>query len=148
MNHDGERAKGLIRVNARRWRAALHVCVAAAAAFMLYNFDPATSELFPPCPFHALTGLNCPGCGTLRGLHQLMHGNPAAAFRLNPLMVVTLPLVLYAVAVRVLADAWRPTLPQPNFRAAWYWFYLGLVLAFWVFRNTPFYPLAFFRGLL
>jgi hypothetical protein len=125
MKHVGEREKRPTRGGAWRWRAALYACVPAAAALVLYTFDPATPGLFPPCPFPALTGLNCPGCGTLRGLHQLMHGNLAAAFRLNPLMVVTLPPVAYAAASRSLADAGRPMLPRPNFSAGWYWFYAG-----------------------
>ena len=50
-----------------------------------------------------VTGLLCPGCGTLRGLHQLLHGHLAAAFRLNPVMVLSLPLLGYVA----LASVWR-----------------------------------------
>ncbi|MEW5722540.1 MAG: DUF2752 domain-containing protein, partial [Thermodesulfobacteriota bacterium] len=46
-----------------------------AGATWLYLVNPAVSALYPPCPFHALTGLYCPGCGTLRGLNQLLHGH-------------------------------------------------------------------------
>ena len=35
--------------------------------------------LFPPCPFNALTGWNCPGCGGLRMTHDVLHGDFAAA---------------------------------------------------------------------
>jgi hypothetical protein len=131
----------------RRWRVAAYVCVSASAVFMLFAFNPATSKLFPPCPFRALTGLNCPGCGTLRALHQLLHGNLRAAFRLNPLMLVSLAWVAYAFAARALAATGRPLLPEMNFRGGWYWFYAALVVAFWVFRNTPYYPLACFARL-
>ena len=31
--------------------------------------------LFPVCPFKALTGWNCPGCGGLRMTHDVLHGD-------------------------------------------------------------------------
>src|SRR4051812_8286775 len=66
-----------------------------AALLYLRLFNPATSGLYPPCPFRYLTGLNCPGCGTLRALHQLLHGHPLAALGLNPLLIFGLPFMLY-----------------------------------------------------
>ena len=30
---------------------------------ILRRFNPAEYQLFPPCLFHRLTGLSCPGCG-------------------------------------------------------------------------------------
>ena len=62
---------------------ALSPCVAA-----LVVRDPADTGLFPPCPFLTLTGLQCPGCGTLRGLHQLLNGHLIAALGLNIVMVL------------------------------------------------------------
>jgi hypothetical protein len=35
---------------------------AAAASTVLFAFDPSRAEFYPPCPFHTLTGLYCPGC--------------------------------------------------------------------------------------
>ena len=64
------------------WAAITAAGLLAGAA--LYLFNPAESRLFPPCPFHALTGWQCPGCGSLRAAHCLLHGEFIAAFRLNP----------------------------------------------------------------
>ena len=44
---------------------------------LLAWLDPTTSGVFPPCPIHAITGLHCPGCGSLRPTHQLLNGNLA-----------------------------------------------------------------------
>ncbi len=66
-----------------------------AAIVLLCVFDPATSGVFPPCPVRYLTGLYCPGCGSLRALHALLHGELGRAFAMNPLMIVTLPFVTY-----------------------------------------------------
>ncbi|WP_227013483.1 DUF2752 domain-containing protein [Paenibacillus psychroresistens] len=51
-----------------------------------------------PCPFHALTGLYCPGCGITRVITSLMDFNLAQAFRFNSLLFLLLPIyVLYSV---------------------------------------------------
>jgi hypothetical protein len=70
------------------------------AAAILYRFDPATVHGYPPCVFHALTGLQCPGCGTTRALHHLLHGDVAGAFRLNAMLFVVAPFSAIAAASR------------------------------------------------
>ncbi len=65
----------------------------SALLIVLYLFDPSTEAFFPPCPTNALTNLYCPGCGTLRALHALVHGNIAEAASQNILAVILLPLV-------------------------------------------------------
>lgn len=54
--------------------------------------------LYLPCPFRSITGYLCPGCGATRMFLSLIQLDPAAAFRCNPLLLVTLPLLLYIVA--------------------------------------------------
>jgi Protein of unknown function (DUF2752) len=71
-----------------------------------------------PCPFHALTGLNCPFCGTTRMAAALLEGDVARAWWFNPPMFVVLPIV--AVLVGYLLLAWtlerfvRIRLPRPR----------------------------------
>jgi len=43
-------------------------------------------QLFPPCLFHRLTGLSCPGCGMQRFVHALTHGRLAEAVGYNAYM--------------------------------------------------------------
>ena len=63
---------------------------------ILYHFDPATSSgIYPPSLSRELGGFYCAGCGTLRALHQLLQGNIQAALRLNPLLLVVLPYLIY-----------------------------------------------------
>ncbi|MFM7794230.1 MAG: hypothetical protein ACKO90_41275, partial [Microcystis panniformis] len=47
----------------KRWNFLIITAIILGAAVVLYLFNPATSKLFPPSPFHLLTGLYCPGCG-------------------------------------------------------------------------------------
>ena len=65
---------------------------------VLYAFDPRNPGTYPICPFLGLTGYHCPGCGTLRALHQLLHGNVIAALGYNPLTILSLPFIAYSFA--------------------------------------------------
>ena len=63
------------------------LAVGSGVLVALYAFDPATTRLFPSCPFHLLTGWHCPGCGTLRAVHALLHGRFSQALHDNPFVL-------------------------------------------------------------
>jgi hypothetical protein len=117
--------------------ALLGVALGAAA---LYFFNPAVSAFYPPCPFNALTDRYCPGCGTLRGLNLLLHGDPVGAFGSNPLMMLALPFVVVALALR----AWAVLAGKPyrshRVPARWIWGLLAVIMLYWVLRNIPVHP--------
>ena len=114
----------------------------ASAAVVLYLFNPATTKLWLPCPFHALTGLHCPGCGSVRAAHQLLHGNVLAALGYNPLMVLAAPFVGYAFISYGVSAARRRPMTGVAVSASWAWALLAVVLAYWVLRNVPLHPFA------
>ena len=74
---------------------------------LLWSFDPRTAGFFPPCPWFTLTGLQCPGCGTTRALHALVHGDVAAALALNPFTMTLGILVMLKLAT--------PPLPRSTY---------------------------------
>lgn len=55
--------------------------------------DPSTNGLFPPCLWRAATGWLCPGCGSARALHALVHGRLGDAFSSNPLTIAAIPVI-------------------------------------------------------
>ncbi len=119
-----------------------HAGLIVAALAILFLFDPEISALYAPCPFRWLSGLNCPGCGTLRGLHRLLHGDVAAAAGLNLLMVVSLPFLGYAsVSKLVLAVSGR-SLPRIPVSDGWTRLLLPAIVSFWILRNVPAYPFS------
>lgn len=109
---------------------------ALAGAGVLFAFDPAAWAFFPRCPFHLLTGLLCPGCGSQRALHALLHLDLAGAARHNALLVASLPFFAYVGVRRVVAWRWERLLPAPYTRAPWILALAGLVLAFFALRNV------------
>jgi hypothetical protein len=114
------------------------------AILYLRLFNPATpgTSYFPSCPFHTLTGLHCPGCGTLRGLHQLTHGHLITALDYNPLMVLSLPFIGYTFASYTLVALRGRGLPKFFIKPVLIKVLLWSVLAFWILRNVPVYPLT------
>lgn len=119
-----------------RRRAAVVVAAAALVAIALFFFDPAAGGRFlPPCPLLALTGLQCPGCGSSRAAHRLLNGELRAALALNPLLVVYLPVVGWLLADRLAVALGGRRLPGWRPAPAWIWGLLAVILVFWVGRN-------------
>lgn len=56
-----------------------------------------------PCILHATTGLDCPLCGSTRMAAALLHGDLAAAWNFNAVVLVLGPLIGVAVGYQVLA---------------------------------------------
>lgn len=113
---------------------------ATATVVMLGIFDPATSGVFPPCPVRYLTGWYCPGCGSLRAVHQLLRGNLHAAWAMNPLAILFLPFIGYGLASHALTAIRGQGLPQPFLQAAWIRALCAVIILYGIVRNLPFYP--------
>jgi len=123
-----------------RLTASAVVALAAGGLSVIYLLDPSSSDLYPPCPFLELTGFYCPGCGTLRALHQLTLGHPVEALDLNPLMVLLVPFVAYFLASHTMLAATGRPLRKVFVRSELIWALLGVVLVYWLLRNVPVYP--------
>ena len=119
---------------------AVSAVFAALALVVLFFFDPTRYAIYPTCPFHQLTGLNCPGCGALRAAHQLIHGHLAAAFRLNSFLFIALPVMLL-VLVKNAIQQLRGAAPEPKVVSPfWIRLLLAALILFTVLRNLPFAP--------
>ncbi|WP_246019182.1 DUF2752 domain-containing protein [Saccharothrix australiensis] len=79
-----------------RGPVAVAVGAVVAAAGLLVVDPNGPRSWWPPCPLFALTGIQCPACGSTRMVHALLHGDLAAAWRFNAVMlVVGLPLLAW-----------------------------------------------------
>jgi hypothetical protein len=116
------------------------LAVATAGLVMLYFFDPATSGVFPPCPVRYFTGWYCPGCGSLRAVHQLLQGNLRAAWALNPLTVVLLPFLAYGMVSYALFELRGKYLPRLVVPAVWIRVLCAVIILFGIARNIPVHP--------
>lgn len=108
------------------------VCGCALIALV----DPNESGRYPTCPTRALLGIDCPACGTLRGVHALSRGNLTAALDHNLLLLLAVPVGLVVWLGWVLSALGRPArIPSAP---AWVMPALATIaMAFAVARNLP-----------
>lgn len=115
------------------WYAAI-ACAAVVAVTVYFKFDPACSGVFPQCPFLAITGLKCPGCGSQRALHCLLHLDIAGAARYNFLLVASMPIVVLLATGELLRRRYPrfySALNNTRLTIA----LLATVIVWWVLRN-------------
>ncbi len=113
------------------------VGAAAVAVTVVALVDPSEPGHYPTCPFLALTGLYCPGCGSLRAVHALAHGHLVTAAGFNALSLATLA-ILALMWLRWARRSWKGTGRTRPAPAAWLWAFLVVVVAFGLVRNLPF----------
>ncbi|WP_232000677.1 DUF2752 domain-containing protein [Mycobacterium kyorinense] len=138
----GRRTPTLHRLGAPLGVAAAAVLACAA----VWWADPTTpGGPLPVCPTKLLLGIDCPGCGTLRMVYALLHGDLLAAARFNALALAATVLLGRAYA------AW--TYGRVTGRRVWSWqryrwaasATLVLVSVWFVVRNLPFGPFPALR---
>lgn len=111
------------------------VVIGIAGGLLVHFVSPGQGSYYPRCPFLALTGYYCPGCGSTRMLAALSHGDLHTAMNRNPLGVVAVALLaviftrwtgrLWTGAPRTISRPWVPIAV------------LIVVLVYWVTRNIP-----------
>lgn len=112
--------------------------LAALIAFTVYVYfsDPFAGEgSVTICTFHALTGLDCPGCGMTRAAWLLMHGQPLASLKQNPFLFIIVIAVYmgFAELSPYMIGKQLPQLTIPNWLLI---VLIVLVCGFCVVRNV------------
>ena len=111
-------------------RAKINLVAAALVILAIIAFfsfvDPTASPYFPRCSFRALTGFDCPGCGTSRALHSLANGRIIEAFSYNPILFLAIPTVI----ILIFSKRARRSVALPIV-------VLIVILLYWVIRNLP-----------
>jgi len=121
-------------------RALLQPLGVAAATLVVTGYvasvDPNAAGHYPTCPFLAITGWYCPGCGALRAVHALAHGDVITALARNPFAVIAIG---YLVVAWVLwLDRTARGRPIRWLAPPWVLYtVLGAVVLFGVLRNVP-----------
>lgn len=152
--------KKVAGVGGHGWTNATRPLVAFGALLGVAGFigtvNPSSSSVYPLCPTQVLFGIDCPGCGGLRCVHELMNGNLGAAADHNLFVVLMLPLVLIAIAAAIARKvSGTPDEPPALFGNALgslrtvgvsinqrtlMWFLVIGMTVFTVARNLPFVP--------
>jgi hypothetical protein len=127
-----------------RWLLPIGSAVAGAATLLyVRGLGARVPNIIPPCGFHAITGLWCPGCGLTRGTRALLHGDIQQALGFNLFTPLVLGLFIYTWLVWAVPRLGGPTVPEVRHLPKPVWRVLGVaVLVFTIARNLPIAPLA------
>jgi len=107
----------------------LPVLLGCGMLCVVYVIDPHQSSLLPPCPFKTVTGWNCPGCGSTRAVHLLLHGRVGDALDRNILMVASIPiLIVMLLRPAITRQQWVP------------WISFATLILYGIARNIPIHP--------
>jgi Protein of unknown function (DUF2752) len=132
-------APPLARTRLRRVAAPVATIAGLGAATVaLHVRDPHVSGSWGYCP-SSLLGFYCPGCGGLRAVHDLTNGDLAAAASSNLILVIALPVLVFALG-RWLVVRWTGTTRAlPSERAVWFATtgVMTVLIAFAILRNLP-----------
>lgn len=119
----------------QRWRHLLTKLSLVAALGAGYALWVNLTHLAVPCPIHAVTGLQCPGCGVTRMCLALLRLDVSGAWQANPVLLVLLVpmggLMFYRMACYI-RDGHTP----PKRWETLVWSGLAVLLLIWgVVRN-------------
>ena len=117
-----------------KWRTTRIVTVIFSGILLYGFFDPVYIPIFPRCPFYVATGFQCPGCGSQRALHYLLHGNFGTAWHYNAGLLVAVVLLAF-----ICISSWmQDHFPQAYRISRHRFFSYGVLFLFcfwWIFRN-------------
>lgn len=112
----------------------LAVFLALFAMYQLFGFGI-------PCPFHLVTGLYCPGCGTMRALVSLVQFDFYQALRYNLLILVLLPVLAVQTVVQFVGHM-RGQPPKSGRAEKVFIIVLAVcVVLFTIARNLPWFAI-------
>lgn len=116
----------------QRWVGAVGLVAGVAGLWVLREYAPTDQSFFPKCVLHQWTGLHCPGCGSTRACHALLHGRWTDAVRFNPMLIIGGPIIAGVLFVKSRRERagqavmWRTSVTLAT-----------IILIYFVARNVP-----------
>ena len=110
---------------------------------LYYLFNPNESGIFPKCPFHSFTGLYCPGCGSQRALHSLLHFDFAGTLDYNALYILGISVISYNLIVEGINKFFGKNYYNYLYHPKTPMFIGIIVMIFWILRNIPLEPFCY-----
>jgi len=124
-----------VKVHAKKLLAFSAIIVLGIVYFLN---NPRDYDIFPKCPVYYFTGLKCPGCGSQRAIHHLLHLDFISAVKENFLLVISIP---YLAVGFIFEQIKRPSERILRWRKILYGktaiiFVLIIIILFCVCRNV------------
>ncbi|MFD1063745.1 DUF2752 domain-containing protein [Winogradskyella litorisediminis] len=108
-----------------------------------YFNDPEVSKgegIFPKCPFYVVTDFHCPGCGSQRAIHDLLHLRVLDALKHNVTLIIVV-IVLLAKLYAIITTRYKKKYHYNLTYKPWFTYaIIVIVFLYWILRNIPIYP--------
>lgn len=117
-------------------RTFLLVNIGLAAGIFLLAFFPINKyHFYPVCPWYGLTHTYCPGCGTLRGIDHILHGDLLGLFKANKIGVIFIPILLWEYIQMGVQGIGGYRLPELTLSKIELYILVILIITYWIARN-------------
>ncbi|MBD0835726.1 DUF2752 domain-containing protein [Aestuariibaculum suncheonense] len=116
------------------------VIIVAGLLSLYFFYNPLEFNFFPKCPFYSITSLFCPGCGSQRSIHQILHGNVTTGIRHNYLIFLLCIVLGYQLYILVLKMNQRAVNKNILHKSITTKIILVIVVLFWILRNINIFP--------
>ena len=122
-----------------KYRAA--AVIGCGFLILLFFRDPRVEGNFPTCPWLWCTGTFCPGCGTMRAIHQVLHLDIISAINYNALTVLLLPTLMLTLLSKMRLMKNTPLGFDFSKASSRVIYTLAIIVStFWILRNIPYEP--------
>ncbi len=119
----------------RVWIAGIIAVLAISLAIVYYYFDPVEARWMPRCLWKVATGTDCPGCGSQRMAHALVHGDILGAWHANAFALCIIPLIGLLLVLELNREKY-PKLYRKVHTPWVIWTLAAAVLIWWILRNV------------
>jgi len=128
-------AAGLMK---QRTMTGIVVAAILGGLAIVYQFPPAEYSFYPRCPIYLATHWLCPGCGSTRALHSLLHLDIQSALRYNALFTLLFPIACLWIGFIVYRTMRYDQFPNLAFPRSLAVCLIVTVVLFTIARNTMF----------
>jgi len=109
-------------------------------ALLYFYIKPSNVNFLPKCPLYVTTGIYCPGCGSQRATHELLHFHFLGVLRQNALYVLGLLFLAYHLIINILNSLFKKNIYNYVYHPKTPYIILIIIIVFWILRNIPYYP--------
>ncbi len=124
----------------RKFKNYIMLLLFGVIAFFYFTINPNEVDFMLKCPLYSTTGVYCPGCGSQRALHHLLHGNLIKAAHNNILFLIGLLSAIYHYIIPSINKHFNKSFKSIFNKNKNLLFILILIILFWILRNIPYYP--------
>ena len=102
--------------------------------YLLLQF-PLKSFHYPKCIWYDITGTYCPGCGTIRGISEILNGHILGLYYQNKLAYLLSPVLLYTYVNLFSKSIFSFQLPIIKLNQKETYLFLLIIILYWFCRN-------------